>query len=634
MDSTKSHKNLPAGFSLISYGIISLLVVLSYWPTFSGDFILDDRPLVKDNSFIRQPQSAISYLSQEDGVDRKADPEASHTGYYRPLINFTYWLDYRFWGLSAPGFRATNLILHLLNCFVFFSLASIFASDRKTALLIAMLFSVHPVHTEAVSWISSRNNILVSLFCLSSLYCYVQGFRRQKAGWILLSTILFTAGLLSKEFGLMLLPIFFLYHRCFSEKKGPLRAEMASYAPFLLVLSAYFFLRMSVIGSLTGPSDGTDLWHRLYFSPYLLMMNLRYFLFPSGLHGFILGYPGSFLDWRALAGFACLGSYGVLLWKYRRNRILVFGATSFLIALFPVLNIVKTSAVTLISMRWLYFPTGLLLLAFLDMMEDALTKARLPAKIIAACLIVYLGSYSHVLNKELWHSEDTFFRQEVLRFKNVFYLGGLAENLSQKGRRGEAEDYFKLALEYFPHEARNHINYSALLLDTGRPADALACLNRARSLNMTRHERAELYNNLGIALLSLHRDADAIENLRKAVLFAPEEPLFWANLGAAYGRMEDYENSVSALKKGLDILIDPMPLKTNLAVSYIRMQEFRKAIEILESVPVQERKNNDMLSRLLLEAREGVLLKEGGKTKQAEEDALVQEGSSTVERQK
>jgi tetratricopeptide (TPR) repeat protein len=272
------------------------------------------------------------------------------------------------------------------------------------------------------------------------------------------------------------------------------------------------------------------------------MMNLRYFLFPSGLHGFILGYPGSFLDWRALAGFACLGSYGVLLWKYRRNRILVFGATSFLIALFPILNLVKTSAVTLISMRWLYFPTSLLLLAFLDMIEDALTRVR--------------------------------------------------------------------------------------------PADALACLNRARSLNMTRHERAELYNNLGIALLSLHRDADAIENLRKAVLFAPEEPLFWANLGAAYGRMEDYENSVFALKKGLDILIDPMPLKTDLAISYIRMQEFRKAIEILESVPVQERKNNDMISRLLLEAREGVSLKEGGKTKQAEEGALVQEGSSTVERQK
>jgi len=73
------------------------------------------------------------------------------------------------------------------------------------------------------------------------------------------------------------------------------------------------------------------------------------------------------------------------------------------------------------------------------------------------------------------------------------------------------------------------------------------------------------------------------------IIFNPKESQFWANLGGAYGSMGDYINSVSALKKGLEIPPESIQLRKNLAVTYIRMEKYSQAISVLEKVPVQKR---------------------------------------------
>lgn len=620
------HRTRPA-FSLFSYGLISLLIVLSYWPTLSGDFILDDIPLIQNNPLIARNPSVWEYLSQEDGGMKDAHGGIWHSGYYRPIINLTYWADYHLWGLRASGFRTSNLVLHILNCFILFSLIVLLLGDRRKALLIALIFSVHPIHTEAVSWVSSRNNILVSIFCLSSFYCYIQSLKNGRSLLVLPSSLLFAAGLLSKEFALMMIPLVLLYSRTLAERRPSFRAELIGYSPFVLVILVYFYLRIYAIGSLIPPSGGSPIWERIYFSPYIVMMNLRAVLFPLGLHSFILGYPGSFFDWRPLAGIACLGVYGWFVWRRRENKWFVFGAISFLIALFPVLNIVKTSAVTLISMRWLYFPSGFLLLGLFCTLETLLTRRRTLGILIAGCLTLYLGVYTYVLNRELWHSEDTFFRQEAIHFENAFYFGGFAENLSKKGRFRDAEFYFKRGIDARPGEAQNYINYAGLLLDTTRHSDALACLTRAEGLYMTPEERGQFYNNLGMAFFGLQKEDDALKSFKKAIVLAPQEPLFWANLGAAYGSMEEYENSVATLEKGIKVVSNSVPLKKNLAVSYIRIKEFEKAIAILDSIPLQGKEDAEAISTLLSQAHAGISLRRKNETAQEEDEGVFREGS-------
>ena len=123
---------------------------------------------------------------------------------------------------------------------------------------------------------------------------------------------------------------------------------------------------------------------------------------------------------------------------------------------------------------------------------------------------------------------------------------------------------------------------------------------------MEPEERGRYYNNLGMALFRLQRRHDALKSFRKAIIFAPEEPLFWSNLGAAYGSMGDYGNSVSILERGMAVVSDSNPLKKNLAVSYMKLGEFEKAAAILEGMPSQSKEEHEAISSLLSRAREGM----------------------------
>jgi len=549
--------------------------------------------------------SDTSYLTQEDGITDIRDAGSYHTGYFRPLINITYWIDYKLWGMSAPGFRTTNLILHLLSCLLLFKVLVSLVNDRHACFLATVLFALHPVNTESVSWIVSRNNILVTLFAISSFYFYLQGWRNDSYAAMSFSMLFFVAAILSKEFGLMVLPIFFLYHRFLSKEKGNILKELISYAPFILILVFYFILRKSATSSLLTPSDMGHLWSGIYFSPYLMLVNLSLILFPYGLHSFVIDYPDTYFGREAIAGFLACILLGLFIWRERRERLLGFSLLSFLMSIVPILNIVPTSAVTLISMRWLYFPMTFFSIAISRFIQRFMQMNRFLALACVGLVLLYFGAYSYLLNKNPWHDEDTFFDQEVVEFNNYFYAGGLAENLLDKKKYQEAEEYFRIAIKNYPNEAKNHINYSALLIETDRTDRALLFLNEARSLKMTHRERGQWFNNMGMAYFKKGKNHKALANFKEAIMLCPEEPQFWANLAGAYGSNGDYENALFALKKGLDIAPDSLMLRKNLAVTYIRLEDYEKAVSVLEKIPSKDRAELG-INALLLKAQEAL----------------------------
>ena len=270
---------------------MTILVVIVYFPTFWGGFILDDRPLIEKNPYIRTLHSPISFFVQEDGVTDKFDAEDYHTGYYRPLINLTYSIDYKLWGLSAPGFRATNLFLHLICCFVLFHFLKFLVNDRCAALWATLIFAVHPVNTETVSWIAARNNILVTMFSVFSLFFYIKGWEEGRILNRVASVLTFALAILSKEMGLMVIPMFFLYQRLLSRTKRNVYEEVLSYLPFIMIAVGYFFLRKVVTASYLSPSEMAGFWNRVCFAPYVVLWNLRLIFVPYGLHSLVVDYP-------------------------------------------------------------------------------------------------------------------------------------------------------------------------------------------------------------------------------------------------------------------------------------------------------------------------------------------------------
>jgi tetratricopeptide (TPR) repeat protein len=216
-------------------------------------------------------------------------------------------------------------------------------------------------------------------------------------------------------------------------------------------------------------------------------------------------------------------------------------------------------------------------------------------------IILYLGTYSYVLNRYLWKDEASFFRQEVVRFDNFFHAGGLAEHLLNKRDFLNAERYFQIAVKKYPRVSKNYINYSALLLNTNRPRAAIDLLNEAGSLPMTSKERAESLNNTGTAYFQLQDYEEALGCFKEAVHLWPSECQFWCNLGAAHGSVGDYKNAASAFEKGLELASDSAEIRKDLAVVYCRMGHPAQAISVLKVIPDHQREEMG-LNRLLNQA--------------------------------
>jgi len=460
-----------------------------------------------------------------------------------------------------------------------------YVKERSAAFWATCLFALHPVNTETVSWVSSRNNILVTLFSLACLYLFAKYLEDRTPLKLAASALFFSLAVFSKEFGLMVLPCLFFYQRFLSGKRPKISQEIFGYVPFFLVVAGYFFLRKTTTGSWITPSGSIELLERIYFVPYLLMWNLRLVLFPFGLHSVMVRYPDHYLHGPALISILCLGGIGFMVWKAMKNDLDRFAVISFSVSLFPVLNIFSTAAVTLVSMRWLYFPMIFIALLLTRIIGKALKSNPSFSLAILIIASVYFGTYSFMLNKYLWHDEDTFFSFEVRHFDNSLYYGGLAENLFNRKDLVGAEKYFQKAIESFPQTAGNYINYSALLIEKNRAEDALKMLNRAKDLSMTKKERVGWYNNLGAAYFRLKDYDQAVAQIKKAIVIDPDEPYLLVNIGAGYARAGDYIKSISAFKKGLKRTPDSVVIKKNLAIVYLRMERFADAVSILEGIP-------------------------------------------------
>lgn len=585
--------------------ILCFVIIIVYIPTFSGQFILDDHPLVNENPFVKKRQPFISYFLQEDGILAHDRVEDYHSGYYRPLINISYFFDYKIWGMEASGFRISNLIFHLITCLLLFHVLSKYFTNSISVFFAVLLFGVHPVNTEAVSWISSRNNILVSLFALLSFHFYSLEIEKRKAMCNFLSLLFFVLALLSKEFAVMLLPILFLSNRFKIVKAQTVSKEFMGYIPYSFILALYFWLRWAVTQSALSPSLSENILQRLIFSPYLILYNLKLIFFPYGLHSIIIGYPKTVIGWQLLAGFTGIVIIAWVLWQYRTKKIILFSVFSFLLSLFPILNIIPTSAVSLISMRWLYFPQMFLVFFYSFAITRLLQWRKVPFKIILSAIIISLASYAYWLNHFFWHDEWSFFHKEVIDRNNLIYAGGLAEMYYDRKDFHTAEKNYRLAIQYAPHKARNYLNYSAMLLDIKKPNEALIYLDKARSLKMSPKMKGQLYNNQGMAYFQMGKLDEAVQLFNRAIKYSPNEPGFWANLGGAYGSAGNYQEAVRVLKSGLDISPDSVEMLRNLSITYNRMGEYEKTISLLDNIP-SEIMSQSRLDQVLNKAKEGL----------------------------
>ena len=238
----------------VQYGIIVLLCFVLYGNTIQNDYALDDALVITQNSFTQKGISGIGSIFAYDSFKGSGDAFINSVsgGRYRPFSIASFAIEYQFFGQNPHISHFFNILFYALSCVLLFILLSkIFAQYTKThwynsiPFIATLLFVAHPIHTEVVANIKSRDEIFSLLFSLACLWAVLEHLESGKILYWILSPLFFIIALLSKEIAvvfIIIIPATLYFFGSQSFKK--IASEMI---PLLLVFIAFMYLRNSMI---------------------------------------------------------------------------------------------------------------------------------------------------------------------------------------------------------------------------------------------------------------------------------------------------------------------------------------------------------------------------------------------------
>jgi 4-amino-4-deoxy-L-arabinose transferase-like glycosyltransferase len=267
----ESNVSLQKKTSAINFVPILVLLVVSlavYFNALFGGFVCDDKAQVVDNPWIRDIGNIPTIFSKGVWLFQ---PSQITSNFYRPLMHVVYMINYHVFGLKPWGFHLVNILFHAANSVMVFIIAARlfgrssisrvaeesrnnppaqqlnFSPSRFTihgslfpAFVAALLFALHPVHTEAVTWIAGLPDVAFTFFYLFSLYFYILAREGGKRGY-LLSILSFSTATLFKEPALTLPVILIAYDFLFKKWDENIMAGIKRYIPYAVVSLVYFF---------------------------------------------------------------------------------------------------------------------------------------------------------------------------------------------------------------------------------------------------------------------------------------------------------------------------------------------------------------------------------------------------------
>lgn len=474
--------------------IVLAVALLASAGSLRNGFVYDDIPQVVRNPWIRDFGQFPTVFSTGAW-----DYAGTASNYYRPMMHVAYTATFGLFGLDPRGFHAVNVLLHAAVCLVLFAcsrglLRRSGLTGRTPALLAAgaaLLFAVHPIHTEVVYWIGGVPDLLVALFLLAALHLYSSLPDDGSPGaWPRLSAAAacFFLALLSKEVALVFPGILVAHDLAFrSWSRRGVRRQALAYLPFAGAFLVYFALRVNALGALAPVRRHAEL------GPFEVLLNvfpllgkyLLKLLVPAGLTVFHAFDPvTSAGDLRVLAGITAVLAFaalGLLLWRTGGLGFLAWSVL--LLPLLPVLY-VPALGDNPFAERYLYLPSvGFAWLLVLGAHRIAAGRPRwTPAVIAAGALLFTVYAFGTVTRQAAWASDRTLWADAAAKSPDAAVPHyNLAIALQGEGRLPEAEQSFLSALRIQPSPVA-WTSLGALYRQLGRTDDALVALQAALQL--------------------------------------------------------------------------------------------------------------------------------------------------------
>jgi Tfp pilus assembly protein PilF len=609
--------------------VLAVVVLLVYWRSLDAPFIYDDFNSVETNETIR---SLWPLVGDAENRGPLYTPQFAPTS-ARPVSNLSLALTYQISGLDPRGHRAFNFLLH------FFCAVFVGAIVRRTlrlpyfggrfeaaadwlGLATALLWSLHPLQTEAVVYITQRTELMAAFFYLATFYCslryWLAPVRRgdnttrtdvahrdmftriaenDRVGWLVLATVACILGMGSKQVMVSAPLIVLLFERTFIA--GSLKKALRDSWPLYVGLALGWLLLLWLnydnphrdsIGFHMGVP--AHVWWLTQTKVFLLYLKLVVWPWPLLIH-YDIPYLETLADaWFYVVIVAVLG-FGTLFLLWKNHPVGFLGTFVFAILsptfIIPVVTEVAAERrmyLPLVTISALVVVSGYVLAQNLlrrhsrdGLVQPAASSSLVAVVALAVCVALVLALVSS--RRLMAYDSEMTLWQEVLRLQPQSHVAhqNVGVEYFNLGDMEAAAKHYRESIRLKPDSSLGHYNLGLVLPKLGQIEEAAEHFRLAAKFNPN---SAELLNNHGVSLFVLERYDEAISVLKEAIRL---EPTMWRaheNLGKALVRAGRLQEAIASFKQALKLNPRALSSYGHLAASQAQMGRHDEAIATAE----------------------------------------------------
>lgn len=431
--------------------------------------------------------------------------------YFRPVVELTYYLDNRLWGMDASFMHLENILIHAVNTLLVFLVATAIAGKTGASMphfpfLSALLFAVHPVNTEAVSWIAGRNDALATVFVLLSFYLLLKSLEKGRQLYAYLSVAALVFACLTKETAVFLLPVAFLMALFWSaSESGSLKSAFACnrrlFKPFWATAAAVLILfacHLVLRGDTNSISKVLQWNNHAQGNVFLVALSalgfyVKKLFFPFPLNFAIVSIPSHYA-WLGIAAVFAL----IPLVK-RKNVLYVFFAIALLFIAPALVVAIAGISWTPVAERYLYLPSSFFSIGFVGSCYAAMPSINRHSWVTGGIgALIVAAACGTVQRNEVWQDNLALYLDAVEKSPDFGAIRNeLAVALINKGRVAEGREQLKIAQRLNKRDDVRYLitlNQLALNLRDKAPEEARAIL--LQSSQSKKHADLESLNML------------------------------------------------------------------------------------------------------------------------------------------
>lgn len=516
-----------------------------FLPAVNHDFVTLD-----DDAYVTENPHVVSGPTRENLVWAFT---SSHSANWHPLTWISHMIDCRVFGLRPAGHHLTSIVLHAVNAALVFLFLRLATGSLAAALLVALLFGLHPLRVESVAWVSERKDVLSAFFGLAALVAYAAYARRPGPARYATVALLLTLGLLAKPMlvtwpCLLLLLDYWPFRRfegvppggLFVKRTARLTAEKVPLFVIAAAATTATFLAQKSAGAIVSV-DAMPIPLRMGNAVISYAQYLSKTFWPAPLAVPYPFDPEIITLPRVLAATLLLAAITLAAALLRRRVPALFvGWLWFLGLLVPVIGLVQVGSQAMAD-RYTYLPSiGLAVAVVWTLAAAAKFRPVLQALLLVpAIAVLSISAQTTRWQLEHWRDSETLFRHAIA----VTGDNSLAHNNLGKHLLGQ----YLRALNT-PVDAK-----SSGSLSICQPAQLEEAAGHFLAAVRISPGNLEARNNLATAWIIQRHYKEAARELEHLLAVRGDDPELWVNYGAALHGLGETQAAAEAARRALEL---------------------------------------------------------------------------------